>query len=86
MSSLPNLPDSRAPPPQSSLPELPIAQFSAVAESSSVVESKSSSVNVSEQEPATVPNAPAAPLPEDPVPLKGKLQIKQFSPQVLNPK
>ncbi|KAB5528549.1 hypothetical protein PHYPO_G00141490 [Pangasianodon hypophthalmus] len=70
MSSLPSLPDSKAPPPQSSLPDLPAAQISAVTESSSVVETKSSSVDVSEQEPATVPDPPSAPLPENPVPLK----------------
>lgn len=63
--SLPSLPGSKAPPPQSSLPELP-----AIAESSSVVKSKSSSVDVSEQEPATVPDTPSAPLPENPIPLK----------------
>ncbi|XP_053510008.1 drebrin-like protein B isoform X2 [Ictalurus furcatus] len=63
--SLPSLPGSKAPPPQSSLPELP-----AIAESSSVVENKSSSVDVSEQEPATVPDTPSAPLPENPIPLK----------------
>ncbi|MCJ8746918.1 hypothetical protein PDJAM_G00147440 [Pangasius djambal] len=70
MSSLPSLPDSKAPFPQSSLPDLPAAQISAVAESSSVVETKSSSVGVIEQEPATVPDPPSAPLPENPVPLK----------------
>lgn len=78
MSSLPSLPDSKTPPPQSTLPDLPAAQVSAVTESSAVVESKLSSVDVSEEEPATVLNAPSASLPENPVPLKGKLRIKHF--------
>lgn len=72
MSSLPNLPDAKARPPQSSLPELPAARVSAVAESLSVDKNQSSSVNINDQEPATVPGAPSAPLPEIPVPSKGK--------------
>lgn len=73
MSTLPNLPDSIAPPPQSSLPELPAAQVSTVTESLSMLESESSSIKAHEQESAAFPDAPSAPLPEDPVPLKGKL-------------
>ncbi|XP_060763167.1 drebrin-like protein A isoform X2 [Neoarius graeffei] len=70
VSSLPSLPDSKTPPPQSALPDLPAAQVSAVTESSGEVERKSFSADVSEEEPATVLNAPSAPLPENPVPLK----------------
>ncbi|XP_060740297.1 drebrin-like protein B isoform X1 [Tachysurus vachellii] len=70
ISFLPSLPESKAPPPQSSLPDLPPAQITTVTESSSVIKSKSSSVEDNEQKPATIPDATSAPLPDKPVPVK----------------
>ncbi|XP_047673985.1 drebrin-like protein isoform X2 [Tachysurus fulvidraco] len=70
ISFLPSLPESKAPPPQSSLPDFPAAQITTVTESSSVTKSKSSSVDDNEQKSATIPDAPSAPLPDKPVPVK----------------
>lgn len=72
ISALPCLPEYKAPPPQSSLPNLPAGQVYTGTEFSSVIESKLSSGDVSEQEPVTALDAPSAPLPENPVPSKGK--------------
>ncbi|XP_058230393.1 drebrin-like protein A isoform X2 [Hemibagrus wyckioides] len=70
ISSLPSLPEFKASPPQSSLPDLPAAQVSAVTESSSVIQTKSSTVDVIEQKLVIIPDAPSAPLPDSPVTLK----------------
>lgn len=83
ISSLPSLPEFKAPPPQSSLPDLPAAQVSAVTESSSVIQTKSSTVDVIEQEPVTIPDAPSAPLPNSPGTLKGKLWKNILVPSFL---